>query len=210
MFCMGRAASAACVGVCLSLVLGAPAFAAGPKPDPPPIKHAPPPPPPAAEPAPPAPQPPPQPPAPQPPPVAAAPAAPVRSVTHPTAAERRAKAANARAKAAALHARAARQAARRKAAQAKHRAAATTEQIRAQPPPLAAGASGSSSVALPILLLACLSAVVMLGLALTPTRAVPWSRASHALEDHRDELGVIGFFALVATMVFFVLVQVTK
>jgi hypothetical protein len=84
--------------------------------------------------------------------------------------------------------------------------------VREQPPALVAGASGSgsSSVALPILLLAFLSAVVMLGLALTPTRAVPWSRASHALEGHRDELGVIGFFALVATMVFFVLVQVTK
>jgi hypothetical protein len=84
--------------------------------------------------------------------------------------------------------------------------------IREQPPALVAGASGSGSsgVALPILLLAFLSAVVLLGLALTPTRAVPWSRASHALEDHRDELGVIGFFALVATMVFFVLVQVTK
>ena len=119
-------------------------------------------------------------------------------MTHPTAAE--------------LRARAAKRAARRKAAQAKRRSAQTTEQIRAQPPPLVAGASGSgaSSVALPILLLAFLSAVVMLGLAMTPTRAVPWSRASHALEGHRDELGVIGFFALVATMVFFVLVQVTK
>jgi hypothetical protein len=119
-------------------------------------------------------------------------------VTHPTAAQLRAKASK--------------RAARRKAAQAKRRTVQTPVEIRAQPPPLAAGASasGSSPVALPILLIAFLSAVVMLGLALTPTRAVPWSRASHVLEDHRDELGVIGFFALVATMVFFVLVQVTK
>ena len=84
--------------------------------------------------------------------------------------------------------------------------------IREQPPALVAGASGSGSswVALPILLLAFLSAVVMLGLALTPTRAVPWSRASHALDDRRDEFGVIGAMGLVATMVFFLLVQVTK
>ena len=127
-------------------------------------------------------------------------------MTHPTPAESRA--------------RAARQAARRKAAQARRRAAQTAKRraadgsvlVREQPPALVAGASGSGSsgFALPILVLAFLSAVVMLGLAVTPTRAVPWSRASHALEDHRDELGVIGFFALVATMVFFVLVQVTK
>jgi hypothetical protein len=133
--------------------------------------------------------------------VAITPVAP--AVTPPTAAEQRAKAAK----------RAARRKAERRAAQrAKLRSARTTEQIRAQPSTIAAGASGSggSAVALPILVLAFLSAVVMLGLALTPTRAVPWSRASHALEDHRDELGVIGFFALVATMVFFVLVQVTK
>ena len=199
MFGMGRAAKAAWVGVSLSLVFGVPAFAAGPKPDPPPIKHAPPPPP-APQPAPPpAPQPPSLQPPPPPPPIAVAPAVPVPNASHPTAAELRAKAAK--------------RAARRRAAQrAKRRSAQTTEQIRAQPPPLTAGApaSSSSAVALPILLLAFLSGVVMLGLALTPTRAVPWSRASHALEGHRDELGVIGFFALVATMVFFVLVQVTK
>jgi len=83
--------------------------------------------------------------------------------------------------------------------------------VRAQPAPLVAGAgSPSSSVALPLLLIAFTAAIVMLALALTPARAVPWSRASHALEDHRDELGVIGALSLVATMVFFVLVQVTK
>ena len=200
MFGMGRAARAAWVGVCLSLAFGVPAFAAGPKPDPPPIKHAPPPPP-APQPAPPPPQP-----APPPPPVAITPAAPVPTVTHPTAAELRAKAA----KRSAL--RKAARAKRRAARAAKRRPADGSVLIREQPPALVAGASGSgsSSVALPILLLAFLSAVVMLGLALTPTRVVHWSRASHALEDHRDELGVIGFFALVATMVFFVLVQVTK
>jgi hypothetical protein len=205
MFGMGRAARAAWVGVSLSLVFGVPAFAAGPKPDPPPIKHAPPPPP-APQPAPP---PAPQPPSlqpPPPPPIAVAPAVPLPNVSHPTAAELRAKAA----KRSAL--RKAARAKRRAARAAKRRTADGSVLVREQPAALVAGASGSgsSSVALPILLLAFLSAVVMLGLALTPTRAVPWNRASHALEDHRDELGVMGFFALVATMVFFVLVQVTK
>lgn len=75
-----------------------------------------------------------------------------------------------------------------------------------------AGASGSSSssVALPFLLVAFTAALLMLGLALTPARAVPWSRASRVLEDRRDEIGVIGAMSLVATMVFFLLVQVTK
>jgi hypothetical protein len=50
----------------------------------------------------------------------------------------------------------------------------------------------------------------MLALALTPARAVPWSYVALALEEHRDELGVIGVLSLVATMVFFLLVQVTK
>ena len=191
---MGRAAAAAWLGVFASLLFGAPAFAAGPKPDPPPIKHAPPPPP-APQPAPAAPQP-----APPPPPVVVTPVAPVAPVAQPTAAEKRAKA---------------RRAARRKAAaraKSRRRVAEGSVIVREQLPALASGASGtgSSGAALPLLLIAFTAAIVMLGLALTPTRAVPWSRASHALEDHRDELGVIGALSLVATMVFFVLVQVTK
>jgi hypothetical protein len=127
------------------------------------------------------------------------------TVAHPTAAERRAarrrKAARTRA-------------AITKAAQLRRGTGlgVSTPVLRPLPPPLAAGPSGSSSsgLGLPLLLLAFAAAIVMLGLALTPSRAVPWSRASYLLEQHRDELGVLGFFALVATMVFFVLVQVTN
>jgi hypothetical protein len=197
---MGRAATAAWLGVFATLLFGAPAFAAGPKPDPPPIKHAPPPPP-APQPQPP---PAPQPAAPPPPPIAVTPVAPARSVVHPTAAERRA----------AQRRRAARiRAAIAKAAQSRREGrlgVSTPVVVRPRPATVAAGPSGSSGAALPLLLIAFTAAIVMLGLALTPTRAVPWSRASHALEDHRDELGVLGALSLVATMVFFVLVQVTK
>ena len=38
---------------------------------------------------------------------------------------------------------------------------------------------------------------------------VPWNRASQLLEDRRDELGVMGAMSLVATLLFFLLVQVT-
>jgi hypothetical protein len=129
-------------------------------------------------------------------------------VTHPTAAERTAvrKRARTARRAAQL------KAARLKATRARRRAARDALVIRAQPPRLAAGASGSgsSSLALPFLLVAFTAALIMLALALTPARAVPWSRVSLALEDHRDELGVIGALSLVATVVFFLLVQVTK
>jgi hypothetical protein len=194
---MGRAAAAAWLGVFASLLVSAPAFAGGPKPDPPPIKQTPPPPPVA--------QPPPvqQPAPPPPPPIAVAPAAPAVTVVHPTAAERRAAR---RRKAAGIRAAIAEAAQSRR----EGRLGVSTPVIRPRPATVAAGTTGSSGAALPLLLIAFTAGIVMLGLALTPTRAVPWSRASHALEDHRDELGVIGALSLVATMVFFVLVQVTK
>jgi len=74
--------------------------------------------------------------------------------------------------------------------------------------PPAAAASPSSS-ALPYLIVTFGAALVMLGLALTPARAVPWSRASRVLQDRRDELGVLGAMSLVATVLFFLIVQVT-
>jgi hypothetical protein len=37
---------------------------------------------------------------------------------------------------------------------------------------------------------------------------VPWGRASRALDGSRDELGVVGGMAIVATALFFLLVQV--
>jgi hypothetical protein len=73
---------------------------------------------------------------------------------------------------------------------------------------LAARDTTSSSWGTPFLLAAFGGALLLLGLALTPARAVPWSRASQLLEDRRDELGVMGAMSLVATLVFFLLVQV--
>jgi hypothetical protein len=171
----------------ISLLVAVP-VAADLKPDPPPIKLAPPPPPVPQPPPTPAPQPP-----PPPPPVVIAPAAPAPRVTPPPAAKQKARQT------------------RRKARRAKPKVAQPSLVIRAQPPRLAAEAGpGSSTIALPFLLAGCTAAILMLALALTPARAVPWSRASDALDDHRDELGLVGALSLAATMVFFLLVQVTK
>jgi hypothetical protein len=70
--------------------------------------------------------------------------------------------------------------------------------------------SPSSPSALPYLIAAFAAALVLLGLALTPARAVPWHRAARALEARRDELGVIGGTSLVAMVLFFLLVEVTQ
>ena len=192
----GRARKAAAV-VALALfgmfALSVPALSAGdpppvPKPDPPP--KAVPPPPPVS-----------RPPAPQP----VSPVAPVvtaPAVVHPTAAERRAAAQRSARRKAARAARAKRVAA------AKLTAAHRRERAQTQ---LAAGSdTQSSSWGLPFLLAVFGAALLMLGLAVTPARAVPWSRASRVLEDRRDEFGVMGAMGLVATFVFFLLVQVTK
>ena len=77
-------------------------------------------------------------------------------------------------------------------------------------PVAAANDTPSSSWGLPFILIAFSTALALLGLALMPARAVPWSRASRVLDDRRDEFGVIGAMGLVATVVFFLLVQVTK
>lgn len=179
------------------LAFSVPALGAGdpppiPGPDPPPKANPPPPPPsfrppPAAQPAAPA-------------PIATPPATP--AVVHPTAAERRA-AAELRAK------RKAERTARAKRAAAKKLAAAHRRE-RAQAAPLATAGTTSSNWGLPFLLVVFSAALLMLGLALMPARAVPWSRASRVLEDRRDEFGVMGAMGLVATFVFFLLVQVTN
>jgi len=174
-------------------------YAAGPKPDPPPQAKPPPPPPPAPPPVV-APQPvSPEPVSPQPaPPQPDPPAVFVPAVVHPTAAERRAAAQRAIAVAARI---------------------ARTERIAAQRPvatpraqrrELSSPASDGSASALPFLIVAFGTALVLLGLALTPAWAVPWHRASRALEERRDELGVIGGMSLVATLLFLLLVEVTK
>jgi hypothetical protein len=75
---------------------------------------------------------------------------------------------------------------------------------------LSSSAADGSGSALPFLVVAFGAALLLFGLALTPARAVPWHRASRALEDRRDELAVIGGMSLVGTLLFFLLVEVTK
>lgn len=190
---MGRAVTAASLTLCGALLFSLPALGAGdpppiPKPDPPPKSNPPPPPvakPPVVQPV-------------APPPVAQTPVVP--AVVHPTAAEQKAAARRAELKKArAAQARRAKKA--EKVAAAQRRARALTQ--------LSTGRN-SSSAALPFLFVAFAVALIMLGLALTPAWAVPWSRASRALEDRRDELGVIGAMSLVATLIFFLLVRVTS
>ena len=179
--------------------LGAGGPPPGLRPDPPPKANRPPPPPPPQASAPTVPQP--------AAPVAAAPVA-APSVVHPTVAERRA-AAERRVAAARRAQRKAVRAARARAGAAKKLAAAHRRE-RAQAPLVTMGGTPSSNWGLPFVLVTFCAALLMLGLALTPARAVPWSRASRVLEDRRDELGVMGAMGLVATVIFFLLVQVTK
>ena len=70
--------------------------------------------------------------------------------------------------------------------------------------------SPSSDWGMAFLITAFSLALLLLGLALTPAWAVPWRRASHKLEARREELGVMGATGFVATLVFFLLVEVTK
>ena len=192
------------------IVLGAAAFAAPalgadrpplPKPDPPP-KAKPAPPPPVSRPAPVAPQP--------VAPVAPTPVAPAApAVVHPTAAERRAVAARK------ARAREVARAKRERAAARKQQAAllrAHARERRAEQTRLSGPVAGSepSVSALPFRVVAFGLSLAFLGLALTPAWAVPWGRASRALEERRDELGVIGAAGLVATVLFFLLVQATQ
>jgi hypothetical protein len=79
-----------------------------------------------------------------------------------------------------------------------------------QRPDLSSPVANASGSALPFLAVAFGAALLLLGLALTPAWAVPWHRAARALDDRREELGVIGGMSLVATLLFFLLVEVTK
>jgi hypothetical protein len=176
-----------------------------PKPDPPP-KSKPLPPPPA--------QPAPQPAPVEPAPVVPAPVAPP-AVVHPTAAELRAEAkrraaAKREAKREAIRAARARAAKARAAAAKKQAAAQRRERERAKDVLAAGDGNPSSPSGLPFLLVAFSLALVLFGLALTPEWAVPWRRGARALEAHREELGVMGVTGVVATVVFFLLIEVTK
>ena len=66
-----------------------------------------------------------------------------------------------------------------------------------------------TSTALPFLLVGLLAGVLLLGVALTPARAVP-SRVSRALDDRRQELALLGASGLVATGFFFLLAMLSS
>ena len=89
---------------------------------------------------------------------------------------------------------------------------------RALPPQAKAGESTSAGFsdpesgagnALPFLLFGLVAGVLLLGVALTPARAVPWRRVSDALDDRRQELALLGALGLVATGMFFLLAMLS-
>jgi hypothetical protein len=125
------------------------------------------------------------------------------------AARRRATAARARqARLRAQRLRAARSAALKKAEQRKVEAATTPA---SRPPGQQAGLGSPRSPtakAAPFLLAGLFGAVFLLGLALTPARAVPSSRMSRALEDRREEIAALGAMGLFATGLLFFFVTI--
>jgi hypothetical protein len=194
------------------------AFAAGPKPDPPPIKRAPPPPPPPR-------------PAPPPPPVYQPPPPPPvvyqAPPSGPTAAQIiAAQRAAARAKAQRLknqrlreqrirrQKRAARLAAEKRAERARLRAAASllTRQTLATSvaAPARRSSSGGSPSVVPILALTTLGSLLILGLGLVPSTAVPRSRLSAVLEEHHGHFTLLGGVALLTVAIVFTLTLLTK
>ncbi len=174
-----------------ALVVAVPAWSA-PKPDPPPV------PPPAPAPAP-APQPPP--PVFQPPP----PADPtVVAPSGPTAAELAAR------RRAALRQRAARLAATKRAQERKQTAVAPQVQTGESERAAFSDPQSGTSQALPFLLAGFLAGALLLVVALTPARAVPWSRVSRALDDRRQELALLGALGFVATGFFFLLAMMSS
>lgn len=188
-----RAVVAAALMLLASLALSAPLLAADPppipRPDPPP-RAIPPPPPQVSEP-----------PAPQPvAPVVVTPAAAPPVVVQPTAESRAAAARPARLKAARVA---------RELRIAADKLAPVRRSEEARTPLAAVSDTSPSGWGVPFLLAAFGAGLLLLGLAVTPARAVPWSRVSRALDDRRDELGVMGAMGLAASLVFFLLVQVT-
>ena len=67
-----------------------------------------------------------------------------------------------------------------------------------------------TSKAVPFLLAGLFAAVLLLGVAVTPARAVPWKNVSRVLDDRRQELAVLGALGLVATGFFFLLAMMSS
>jgi hypothetical protein len=184
------------------------AFAAGPKPDPPPVKRAPPPPPPPR----PAPPPPPAyvPPPPPPPVYQAPPSGP--TATQVLAAQRaaaRVKAARQKAQRLKRQRKAARIAAARRDAKFKARQQATSRRLELPHRVSASstyeatrdgGAYAGDSIkeTLPFVGVATLGALLLLGLGLVPTSMVPRSRMSEVIEEYQDHFTLVGVAVLLS------------
>ena len=137
-------------------------------------------------------------------PVAVAPAGPSAATL---AARRRAAAARVRrARIAAQHRRAARIAAAKEAERRKLAAGRADSLAARENAGVATAESGSN--ALPFLLAGLVVAAVLIGLALTPARAVPSNRAARVLEDKREEVAVLGAMGLLAVGLFFLFLTV--
>jgi hypothetical protein len=194
------------------------AFAAGPKPDPPPVKRVPPPPPPPTYYQPPPPPPVYQAPAPGPPsgPTAAQVLAAKQAAARAKAAER-AKAQ--RLKEQRLKNRAARlAAAKRRAAKTRQRAdaarLAAARQVASssehQPDRSGGSSLDKDAPIVPVLAFTALGALLILGLGLVPSTAVPRSRMSAVLEEHHGHFTLLGGMVLLSVAVFSALTLLTK
>lgn len=189
------------------------AFAAGPKPDPPPVKRAPPPPPPPrpAPPPPPVYQPPPPPPVVYQAPPSGPTAAQILAAQRAAARAKAAKRAQRLKKQRLMEQRIKRQ---KRADRARLRAAASLLTRQALATSVAAPARGSSSGGspsiVPILALTTLGALLILGLGLVPSTAVPRSRLSAVLEEHHGHFTLLGGVALLTVAIVFTLTLLTK
>jgi hypothetical protein len=82
-------------------------------------------------------------------------------------------------------------------------AAAPAPQNTAAGPP----ESGAASVT-PILLAGLVAALILLGVSLTPARAVPWPRAAYALERSREQVALLGGAAFLTIGFCFLLLRI--
>jgi hypothetical protein len=76
--------------------------------------------------------------------------------------------------------------------------------------PARGSSSGDSPPVLPILALTTLGALLILGLGLVPSTAVPRSRMSAVLEEHHGHFTLLGGVALLTVAIVFTLTLLTK
>jgi hypothetical protein len=67
------------------------------------------------------------------------------------------------------------------------------------------GGANEAVRAMPFVTAATIAGLLIIGLALVPAYVVPWHRMSIVLEDHREQLAVVGGMPLVGAAVFLAL-----